>query len=192
MARNVSKPRRGANRKKPKVISTRTTFRGKVFTVTRDEVVEPSGVKVIRDTVRHSGSVVVLAIDRSRGEPRILLVRQYRYPADAYMWELPAGRVDEGENPLAGAKRELIEETGYRARKWKKALTFYSSPGFLDEQMWLYLAEDLEAGEAQPEEDEFITLRFVRASSVLEQIRRGVIRDAKTIAGVLWAEIVSK
>lgn len=192
MAKNVSKSRRGTSRKSSKVISTRTAFRGPVFTVTRDEVVEPSGVKVIRDTVRHSGSVVVLAIDRSDGEPRILLVRQYRYPADAYIWELPAGRIDEGENPLAAAKRELIEETGYRAKKWKKAMTFYSSPGFLDEQMWLYLAEDLEAGEAQPEADEFITLRFVSASSVLEQIRRGAIRDAKTIAGVLWAESVRK
>jgi ADP-ribose diphosphatase len=176
-----------STRKAPKVISTRTAFRGKVFTVTQDEVVEPSGARVRRDTVRHSGSVVIMAIDRSRPEPRILLARQYRYPADAYIWELPAGRIDEGEKPLAAAKRELIEETGYRAKYWNKAMSFYSSPGFLDEFMLLYVAEDLERGEAQPEEDEFISLRFVPLSSAVQQVRKGVIRDAKTIAGVLWA-----
>ncbi len=175
-----------------KVLSTRTVFSGKVFSVTQDEVIEPSGARVRRDTVRHSGSVVVMAIDRSGPEPRVLLVRQYRYPADAYIWELPAGRVDKGETSLAAAKRELIEETGYRAKKWKKALSFYSSPGFLDERMWLYVAEDLEHGEAQPEEDEFISLRFVPLAAAVQQVQRGVIKDGKTIAGLLWAKTVEQ
>lgn len=190
MTKTKPKSRPRKSRSTPKLISSRTTFRGKVFLVTQDEVVEPSGARVRRDTVRHSGSVVVMAIDRSGREPRVLLVRQYRYPADRYLWELPAGRVDDGEKALAAAKRELIEETGYRAKKWKKALTFYSSPGFLDERMWLFVAEELEEGEAQPEEDEFITKRFVSLSSALQQVRRGGIEDAKTIAGVLWAKTV--
>jgi ADP-ribose pyrophosphatase len=190
MAKNDSNSRQRTARKAPKVISTRTAFRGKVFLVTQDEVIEPSGARVRRDTVRHSGSVVIMAIDRSGREPRVLLVRQYRYPVDSFLWELPAGRVDEGENPLAAAKRELIEETGYRAKKWKKALTFYSSPGFLDERMWLYLAEDLERGEAQPEEDEFISKRFVPLSAALKQVQKGGIQDAKTIVGVLWLKTV--
>lgn len=187
MATNSPNSRSADARKAPKVISTRTAFKGKVFVVTQDEVIEPSGVRVRRDTVRHSGSVVIMAIDRSRGEPRILLVRQFRYPANSFLWELPAGRVDEGENPAAAAKRELIEETGFSAKKWKKALTFYSSPGFLDERMWLYVAEDLQPGKAQPEEDEFISLRFVALSSAIRKILTGSIRDAKTIAGLFWA-----
>jgi ADP-ribose pyrophosphatase len=179
---------KGRATKKPRVISSRTSFRGKVFEVTCDEVVEPSGARVRRDTVRHSGSVVIMAIDRSRAEPRVLLARQYRYPVNGYIWELPAGRIDNGEKPLVAAKRELIEETGYRARKWQSALSFYSSPGFLDEFMWLFAAEELQRGEAEPEEDEFISLRFVPLSSAMRQVQNGTIRDAKTIAGILWLQ----
>ncbi len=110
-------------------------YDGKVFKVTSDKVREPSGITAERDVVRHSGSVVVLAIDEHADEPHVLLERQYRYAAEDYLWELPAGRIDPGENALAGAKRELIEETGYRAKHWKRAVCFYASPGFLDETM---------------------------------------------------------
>lgn len=171
--------------KSARVLSSRTVFKGKVFKVTSEEVVEPSGVRVRRDTVRHSGSVVVLAVDESRTEPRVLLVRQYRYSADQYLWELPAGRIDEGENPLEAGKRELIEETGYTAEKWERALFFYPSPGFLDETMTLYVARGLTRGKARPEEDEFITKRLFPLSKAIQLVSKGNIQDGKTIAGLL-------
>jgi len=168
------------------VLSSRTAFRGKLFNVTSERVVEPNGVTAVREVVRHSGSVVVLAIDESRGEPHVLLERQYRYAAGDFLWEIPAGRIDEGERPLAGAKRELREETGYTARSWEKALFFFPSPGFMDETMTIFLARDLKAGEAQPEEDEKIEHELVPLSRAVEMIFDGKIRDGKTIAAVLW------
>ena len=169
-----------------KVLSSKPVYNGKVFQVTSDKVQEPSGITAQRDIVRHSGSVVVLAVDDSGDEPRVLLERQYRYAARDYLWELPAGRIDPGEQALTAAKRELREETGYRARQWKRALFFYSSPGFLDETMAIYLARGLRAGEAQPEADEAIECGLLSLSKALAMVLAGEIRDAKTIAGVLW------
>jgi ADP-ribose pyrophosphatase len=171
---------------KAKVLSSRTVYRGPVFWVTSDKVREPSGITVRRDVVRHSGSVVVLAVDDAHREPRVLLLRQYRHAAQQYLWELCAGRIDPGENELAAAKRELLEETGYSARHWKHILTFYASPGFVAETMSVYLARDLRAGTAEPEEDEVIDLKFLPLSKAAQWIVSGVIKDAKTIAGVLW------
>jgi ADP-ribose pyrophosphatase len=162
------------------------SYQGPVFSVTTDDVLEPGGIRARRDVVRHSGSVVVLALEESAAEPRVLLERQYRHATQVFMWELPAGRVDEGERELAAAKRELLEETGYTASQWKKILHFYVSPGFLDETMSIYLARGLRAGIAQPEEDEKIAIRFVPLSRAERMARRGAIRDAKTIAGILW------
>jgi ADP-ribose pyrophosphatase len=188
-----SKQRRVQKKTAPKsrmksvqVLSSRMVYDGKVFKVTCDEIKEPNGITASRDVVRHSGSVVVLAVDESGREPRILLERQYRYAANDYLLELPAGRVDPGESPLAGARRELIEETGYRAKKWQRAVTFYSSPGFLDETMAIYLARELTSGEAKPEEDEFIECEFYPLSKCIEMIFSGKIRDGKTLSGVLW------
>ena len=172
--------------KAAQVLSSKVVYDGKVFTVTCDKLREPNGITATRDIVRHSGSVVVLAIDESGPEPRVLLERQYRYAAQDYLWELPAGRIDPGEEALAGAKRELIEETGYRAKKWKRAVIFYSSPGFLDETMAIYLARELTSGEATPEEDESIECELVPLSRVIDWIFSGRVRDGKTIAGVLW------
>jgi ADP-ribose pyrophosphatase len=184
-----------------RVLSSRVSYRGPVFSVTTDEVQEPGGVRARRDVVRHSGSVVVLAVDvladdvlanddaakaSRKGEPRILLERQYRHAAQSMMWELPAGRIDDGETPLTAAKRELLEETGYRARQWKRILHFYVSPGFLDETMTIYLASGLKAGTAQPEADEKIAIRFFVLSEAKRMALQGRIRDAKTIAGILW------
>ncbi len=174
--------------KKVRVLSSKTVFRGPVFSVTLDEVVEPSGVRARRDTVRHTGSVVVLAVDDTRKEPRVLLLRQYRYPANDWLWELSAGRIDPGESELAAARRELLEETGFTARRWKHLFTYYSSPGFMDETMALYLATGLTAGRAQPEEDEVIGKRFFPLRQALGMIRSGKVRDGKTIAGLLWFE----
>jgi ADP-ribose pyrophosphatase len=171
---------------KLRVLSSRTVFRGPVFQVTRDEVQEPSGIRAKRDIVRHPGSVVVLAIDDSQQEPRVLLERQFRYAARQNLWELPAGRIDEGESELAAAKRELIEETGYTAAQWKKLVKYYASPGFIDETMSIYLARDLHRGTAQPEDDEVIRTRLFSLSDTLQMIARGKIFDGKTIIGVLW------
>jgi ADP-ribose pyrophosphatase len=174
------------NKPAAQVLSSRTVFRGRVFYVTSDHVVEPGGIRARRDTVCHQGSVVILAVDESGNEPRVLLVRQYRYPAKDYLWELPAGRIDEGESELAGAKRELREETGYSARHWKRALFFYPSPGFLSETMALYLARGLTAGKAEPDSDEMISTRFFPLSRLVSQVLGGQLRDGKTIVGVLW------
>jgi ADP-ribose pyrophosphatase len=169
-----------------KVLSSKTVFKGRVFHVTRDRVQEPNGVTAIREVIRHSGSVVVLAVDDSGPEPRILLERQYRYAAEDYMLELPAGRIDPGEKALSAGKRELLEETGYTAKRWKKALYFYPSPGFLEETMTIFLARGLKPGEAQPEDDERIEHDLVPLSGVVKMIVGGKVRDGKTIAGVLW------
>lgn len=169
-----------------RVLSSRVAYRGPVFHVTTDQVVEPGGVRARRDVVRHSGSIVVLAVDDRQPEPSILLERQYRHAARSMMWELPAGRIDEGESALAAARRELLEETGYTARRWKRILHFYVSPGFLDETMTIYLACGLQPGEAQPEADERIATRFFPLSSARKMALTGRIRDAKTIAGILW------
>lgn len=181
-----------ATRKKTKslarVVSSKTMFRGSVFNVVRDEVEEPGNVRVQRDVIRHSGSIVVLPLDDSGQTPMVLLERQYRHAAGMRMWELPAGRVDPGESPLAGAKRELIEETGYSAARWQKALFFYVSPGFLDESMTVYLASGLKKGVAQPEEDERIAVRFFPLQQAVRMAMSGKIVDAKTIAALLWLE----
>jgi len=177
---------RTTGKQKLQVLSSQVVYEGKVFKVTSDKVKEPSGITATRDIVRHSGSVVVLAIDEQGDEPSVLLERQYRYAAQNYLWELPAGRIDPGEGALAGAKRELIEETGYRARQWKRAMIFYSSPGFLDETMAIYLARDLTSGDPQPEEDEAIECKLVPLSETIAMIFSGRIRDGKTVAGVLW------
>lgn len=171
---------------KARVLSSRVAYRGPVFHVTTDQVLEPGGIRARRDVIRHSGSIVILAVDDTKSEPRILLERQYRHAAQSMMWELPAGRIDEGESPLAAARRELLEETGYAAADWKKILFFYVSPGFLDETMTIYLARGLTKGKAQPEADEKISVRFFTLSAARKMALSGRICDAKTISGILW------
>ena len=181
----MAKPAK-SNLRKARVLSSRIAYKGPVFSVTTDHVQEPGGIRARRDVIRHSGSIVVLAVDGTSSNPSVLLERQYRHAAGQMMWELPAGRIDEGERELAAAKRELLEETGYTAQRWKKILHFYVSPGFLDETMSIYLAEGLKSGIAQPEEDEKIVVRFFPLTAAVSMVNKGLIRDAKTIAGVLW------
>jgi len=185
----------GTKSKQARVLSSRISYQGPVFSVTTDEVEEPGGVRARRDVIRHAGSIVVavdfLAVDGPakavrKAEPRILLERQYRHAAQSMMWELPAGRIDDGETSLTAAKRELLEETGYTARQWKRILHFYVSPGFLDETMTIYMAQGLQAGKAQPEPDEKIATRFFTLSEAKRMALNGRIRDAKTISGILW------
>lgn len=171
-----------------KIVSRKQAYQGPVFGVTTYEVQEPGGIKVRRDVVTHSGSVVILAVEESQHHhgPKVLLIRQYRHPVRDYLWELPAGRKDEGEELLAGAKRELLEETGISARRWKHGFRFWASPGFLDETMDIFLAQGLTHGEAQPEEDENIEVSFVPLSQAVQMVMQGKIVDAKTMTGILW------
>jgi len=188
--RSKTKPVKSGNRPrlKARLISSRTVYRGPVFWVTTDDVQEPGGVRARRDVIHHSGSVVVLAVDESRSTPRVLLERQYRHAAKGYLWELPAGRIDPGEKALPAAKRELLEETGYTAKNWRRILHFYASPGFVAETMSVFLATGLTAGPAHPEADEVIHKRLVPLATAVRMVLRGTIRDAKTIASVLWLD----
>lgn len=187
MAKATRSPK-SSKKKLIKLVESKLVYRGPVFQVTSDYIIEPGHIKVRRDVVRHSGSVVIMAVDDRAAEPRVLLCRQYRHPADDYLWELPAGRIDAGEDPVAGARRELEEETGYTAARWKRALFYWASPGFLDETMSVYLATGLRRGQARPEEDENIAIRMVPLSRLVDGIMAGRVRDGKTIAGGLWLE----
>lgn len=180
-----------AKKKKARVLRSRVVrsnvaFRGPLFRVTTETVAEPGGITARRDVVRHPGSVVVLAVEGSARRTRVLLERQYRHAAKSFLWELPAGRIDRGESALAAGRRELLEETGYTARRWKRALVFYPSPGFLDETMTVYLAQGLKAGRAQPEADELISTRLFPLSTALRMALCGAIRDGKTLAALFW------
>jgi ADP-ribose pyrophosphatase len=186
-AKKASKSAAKATRNKAVVLDSQVPFQGKVFSVTTDTVTEPGGVTSTRDVIRHSGSVVILAVDASvnPADPTILIERQYRHAAGQFLYELPAGRIEPGEAPLAAAKRELIEETGFRAKKWSPLVRYYASPGFLTETMQIFLAEDIRPGTAEPEEDEKIALHHIPLSELLAQIHAGKILDGKTIVTAL-------
>jgi ADP-ribose diphosphatase len=169
--------------KKPQVLSSQIVYEGKVFGIRRDEVIEPTGVRTTREMITHPGSVVVLPV---LGDGRVLLIQQYRYAARQFLWELVAGRMDPGETPVEGAARELKEETGYTAKKLKIFLEFFPTPGFLEEKMYLLLAEGLTPGEATPEDDEKIIARAYTHKQLDEMLRKKKLRDAKTLAGVLY------
>jgi len=145
-----------------------------------DRAIDPDGFEIKRAIVQHGGSAVMMPVDE-RG--RILLVRQYRLPARQYLWELPAGRVDAGETTLQAARRELAEETGFRAKKWHKIAVFFPSPGFLAEKMTIFLATGLTGGASTPMEDERIETRWFTRRELGEMIRKGKIVDAKTMIG---------
>lgn len=181
----ISLTKKAAN--KIEVVSSVVSYQGPLFNVHTDMVREPGGKVSRRDVIRHNGSVVILAVDdsHSKSDPLIIMERQYRHAAKQYLWELPAGKMDEGEKALAGAKRELIEETGYRARHWTKLVRYFASPGFLGEWMQVFLAEGLSAGVAEPEEDELIEIKRVPLSEVLSMIDQGQIEDGKTLISVM-------
>ena len=169
--------------KKAKILKSEVIFEGKSFGVRRDELIEPTGVRTMREVVTHPGSVVVLPV---RPDGKIVLVRQYRHATGQYLWELVAGRMEKGENPKRGAARELIEETGYRAKKFTVFLDLFPTPGFLQERMYLLLAEGLTLGQAEPEEDEKLIVAAYTKKQLEEMIRSGKMRDAKSIAGLLF------
>jgi ADP-ribose pyrophosphatase len=178
--------RRAAAKNKVEVISSKLSYEGPLFRVYTDEIVE-NGRKVIRDVVRHNGSVVILAIDdtKSKRDPMVVMERQYRHAANEYLLEVPAGKMEEGENPLVGAKRELLEETGFKAKRWRKMARYFASPGFLGEWMQIFIAEGLTLGDAQPEYDEQLEIEMIPLSRLLSLIEAGKIYDGKTLISVM-------
>ena len=173
--------------KKAILVSSKLSYRGKVFDVFTDTVIEPSGVTNVRDVIRNNGSVVILAVDESKNlkDPEIIFERQYRHAAGQFLYELPAGRVEPNEAPLAAAKREMIEETGFRAKRWKLLTKYFASPGFLGEWMQVYLARDIREGTSQPEADEQIEVIRIRLSEALALIAANKIHDGKTLIGLM-------
>jgi ADP-ribose pyrophosphatase len=171
---------------KARLLSSELAFQGKVFNVFTDTLVEPGGHRNSRDVIRHNGSVVMMAVDESKNpaDPEIILERQYRHAAGQFLLELPAGSREPNEAPLAAAKRELIEETGLRARRWTMLIRYFASPGFLGEWMQIYLARDLREGVARPELDEQIEVQRVPLSQVMRMIAEGKIHDGKTLIGL--------
>ncbi len=179
-----------AKKNQARIISSKIAFKSNIFSVRHESVVEPGGLQVTRDVVIHPGSVVVLPVFP---DGRILMIRQYRHAAKQFLWELVAGRKDAGENFVQGARRELREETGYTARQMTKMLDLFPSPGFISENMVIFLAEGLRRGEAHPEEDEKITQRIFSLKEAKGWIRSGKIRDAKSVAGILYySTIIAK
>jgi ADP-ribose pyrophosphatase len=167
-----------------KLIKSREVYRCGIFRVTEDRAVDPDGFEISRSVVQHGGSAVMMPVDCGG---RVLLVRQYRLPARAKLWELAAGRIDAGETPLQTARRELEEETGYRARKWRKLASFFVSPGYVAEKMTVFVATGLIAGTPKPMDDERIETRWFTRSELDRMIRSGRIADAKTVAAfLLW------
>ena len=171
---------------KAKLIDSKLAYQGKVFNVYTDTVIEPGGNQNVRDVIRHNGSVVILAVDDSKNanDPEVILERQYRHAAGQFLIELPAGRIEPGEAPLAAAKREMIEETGFRAKRWTLLTKYFASPGFLGEWMQIYLARDIREGIATPEPDEHIEIHRVPLSEAMRLVATNQIHDGKTLIGL--------
>jgi ADP-ribose pyrophosphatase len=198
--KKAGKAKKGASQFTPlamteraQLLSSKVVYQGPLFRILHDKLIEPGGHPSERDVIRHNGSVVNMAMDSSKSKrnPWIVIERQYRHAANQFLWELPAGKLDPGEDALAGAIRELAEETGYSAKKWKPLVEYYASPGFLGESMKVFIAEGLVAGDARPEEDEKIEFRLVKLSDVLKMIDKGAILDGKTLTSVLLYERIT-
>jgi ADP-ribose pyrophosphatase len=174
------------NSQKVEVVSSKLSYEGPLFRVHTDQIKE-NGRELTRDVIRHNGSVVVLAVDdsKSKRDPLIVMERQYRHAAKEVLLEVPAGKMEEGEDALAGAKRELLEETGFKAKRWRKMIRYFASPGFLGEFMQVFLAEGLTLGDAQPEYDEQIEIEMIPLSRLVQMIDAGKIYDGKTLISVM-------
>lgn len=174
-----------------KTVSTETIFKGKIISVQVDEVELPNGKLSKREIVRHPGAVALIALT---DENKIVMVEQYRKPLERSLLEIPAGKLEPGEKPAATAERELEEETGYRAGKMEYISSFYTSPGFADEIIHLYLATGLEKVEnpADGDEDEFVELFELTLEEALECMRNERIYDAKTLFAVQYLQLMEK
>jgi len=163
-------------------VSREVVFTGKVLTIQHDQVRLPNGNVASREVVRHPGAIAVVPV---LPDGRIVMVRQYRYPVEEVLLEIPAGKLDPGESPEACAYRELQEETGYQAGRLEPLGYIYTAPGFTNERIYLYRASDLTFVAAMPDHDEFLEVAAFPLEEVLGHIETGVIADAKTIVGVL-------
>lgn len=163
-------------------LSSERLYEGKMIRVRKDTVQLPNGHQSCREVVEHPGAVAVLAVTQ---DDRVLLVRQFRYPVGLPLRELPAGKLEPGEDPGLAAIRELREETGYTALNWRKLSTFYTAPGFSDEVMHLYLATDLIEGESDPDDDEFVECESISRDEIVKGLESGLFEDAKTLVGLL-------
>ena len=170
-------------------LASRRIHTGRVLNLDVDSVRFPDGSEGELEIIRHSGAsaIVPFLSDPSGDDPQVLLIRQYRYAADGYVWEIPAGRLDEGEDPLACAKRELLEETGCTAERVERLTTIYTTPGFTDERIHLFMGVGLTRGEAKREHDEFLEVETMPLSRALELIETGEMTDSKSIIGLLYA-----
>lgn len=172
----------------PGQVSSERVYTGRVISLDVDQVRFPDGSVSPLEMIRHPGaSAVVPLLDDNADDPEVLLIRQYRYATNGYLYEIPAGRLDAGESPMECAQRELSEETGYRAERVEHLFTMYTTPGFTDEKIHLFLAMGLSAGESHREADEFLELVPTKLSSALSMIREGEIQDAKTALALLFA-----
>jgi ADP-ribose pyrophosphatase len=160
-------------------------YDGHFLKVSRDRIKLPDGSESVRELIRHPGAVVILPL---LPDGRVLLERQFRYPNDRVFIEFPAGKIDPGEDPLACAKRELEEETGYSAAEWNFVCTIHNAIAYSDEHLDIFLARDLKEGQAKLDEGEFLELFSATIPELLDMVRRGEITDVKTIIGTFWLE----
>jgi ADP-ribose pyrophosphatase len=172
------------------LLATDRIYSGRVVNLERDTVRFPDGSVGTLEMLRHPGASAVLPFldDPASPDPRVVLIRQFRHAADGFIWEIPAGRLDPGEAPEACARRELEEEAGYRARGLRALTTIYTTPGFTDERIHLFLAHDLEEGAHHREADEFMEVHRLTWSDVMARVRSGEINDGKTLAAVLYMQ----
>ena len=164
-----------------KTLDSELIFDGRVVKVYKDSIELPTGQKSFREVVKHSGGVVILAYK----EDKILLVKQYRYPLKEVIYELPAGKLEPNEDPFEAAKRELEEETGYCANTWTSLGYVYTSPGYSDEKLYLYKAENLKFTHCHPDDGEILEPLEVEKNEVLKMIKDGKINDAKTLCALM-------
>jgi len=171
-----------------KLLSTRRVYDGRIVKVDRDTVKLPNGAAVELEMIRHPGAsaIVPFLSDPTSYDPHILLIKQYRHAAGRFIYEIPAGKLDAGEEPLACATRELLEETGCTAKNIEHIYTFFTTPGFTDEQIHAFVATGLTRGEQQLQGDEVMTVEMVAMSRALEMIRTGEIVDAKSALSILF------
>ena len=172
------------------LVSSKRLYSGRIVNLDLDSVRYPDDSIGQLEMLRHPGAAAVVPfLDPPGGaDPRAVLIRQFRHAADSYIWEVPAGRLDGGESPESCAERELEEETGMRARRLERLTTIYTTPGFTDERIHLFLADGLEPGAEHREADEFMELHTLHWSQVLEMIDRGEIVDGKTLVSLLFVQ----